>query len=214
MSHMPNVTLPKSELAIAAYAKLENVASALLFNHALRVFAFGSVVGKKRSLRFDSDMLFVCAMLHHIGLVDDQVTSNARFEIDSANVTKALLEQFKLEPALAAQAWDAVALHTSPEIPEYKSHLALALQIGVEADLYGWHFEEIPEASRQQIIHDFPREDNFSKLLVEIYGTALIRRRDSVFRTPYVDLLERADAKYRRPNLCGRILGSPWSYPR
>ena len=44
--------------------------------------------------------------------------------------------------------WDAIALHTTPEIPRYKQPEVRLVNLGVEYDILGLHFEELSRAAR------------------------------------------------------------------
>lgn len=61
----------------------------LLFLHAMRVFAFASIIGMRRGIAFDAELLYAAALFHGIGLTEGQRHRRRRDEIDGANVAHA-----------------------------------------------------------------------------------------------------------------------------
>ncbi len=57
----------------------------LLFHHSTRVYLFGALTGLRKGLQFDSELLYIGAMFHDMGLVDDYSSKTERFEVDGAN---------------------------------------------------------------------------------------------------------------------------------
>jgi len=41
----------------------------MLFNHSVRVFVFGAMKGIRQKIKFDSELLYVAALFHDLGLV-------------------------------------------------------------------------------------------------------------------------------------------------
>ncbi|HWL72675.1 MAG TPA: phosphohydrolase, partial [Burkholderiaceae bacterium] len=54
---------------------------------ALRVYCWGALAGKRRSLKFDRELLYGGAMLHNRGLTLAQCSAHERFEVDGANTS-------------------------------------------------------------------------------------------------------------------------------
>ena len=73
------------------------------------------------------------------------------------------------------------------------------------------HFCEVDPRQRQQALLAFPREADFGNKMINAIGAALLSRPDVAYGNLYSDILERLDPSYRRPNFCGRILGSDWA---
>ncbi len=51
------ISLPDSVLVQGATEFIQDTESALLFNHSSRVFCFASLAGRRRSLKFDAELL-------------------------------------------------------------------------------------------------------------------------------------------------------------
>ena len=120
------VTIPDSKMAQDATALVRDVANDLIFDHSRRTFLFGSLRGMDEGLRYDSELLYVGAMFHDLGLTDTYRRTDQRFEIDAADVARDFLKEYGVDGDAADTVWAAVALHTTPEIPLHRqSEVAL-----------------------------------------------------------------------------------------
>ncbi|KVD11683.1 phosphohydrolase [Burkholderia ubonensis] len=202
------IRIPDSALARAAAAAAQE--PALLYRHAMRVFLFASLIGRRRALAFDADLLYVAALFHDIGLTRRYRDSRHRFEVDSANAAQALLDGHGVPAAETAETWRAIALHTSFGIHPHMAPLTALLGAGVETDLFGSHFDEVTRAERDAVLHAWPRGAGFKELILEALAEGIAQRAATTFGSVCADVLERHDPNYRRMNFCGRVLGSNW----
>jgi HD superfamily phosphodiesterase len=83
------IKIPDSEIAREAAELVRQHQSELLFNHSVRVFVFGAMKGIRQNLKFDSELLYVAALFHDLGLVDAYHTDAKRFEVDGADAALA-----------------------------------------------------------------------------------------------------------------------------
>ena len=127
----PPVAVPDSRLVRDATELIRSVEPDLLYNHSLRVYSFGALQGERRGLAYDPELLYIGAMFHDIGLVEGHRSAHDRFEVDGANAAR----EFLLAHGVALDAvrivWDAVALHTTPGIPEHKEPEVALVTAGV-----------------------------------------------------------------------------------
>ena len=79
------VRIPDTKLALAATELVRDTESDLLFHHSTRVYYFGALAGLRQNLKFDSELLYIGAMFHDIGLTEQYRHSMLRFEVDGAN---------------------------------------------------------------------------------------------------------------------------------
>jgi hypothetical protein len=119
-STIAGIAIPDSTLANDATAFVRDIESDLLYHHSLRVFVFGSLQGQRRGLAYDPEMLYVGAMFHDVGLVEGHRSANDRFEVDGANAARDFLAERGIPAEAVRVVWDAIALHTTPGIPEHK----------------------------------------------------------------------------------------------
>ncbi|GEP12390.1 HD domain-containing protein [Methylobacterium gnaphalii] len=101
------IRIPDNARALAreAVELVREHASDLLFNHSVRVFVFGAMRGVRDGLTFDSELLYVAALFHDLGLADAYHTPTKRFEIDGADAARAFLQRHRLPGQKADLVW-------------------------------------------------------------------------------------------------------------
>jgi hypothetical protein len=202
------IHVPDSALARDATEFVQDTSTQLLYDHSRRVFLWGSLLGQERGLKFDPELLYVGAMFHDIGLVEGHRSPNERFEIDGANAARTFLEDHGVPESEVAVVWDAIALHTTPEIPRYKRPEVWLVTLGVEYDVLGLRTEELTAEQRDQVISAHPRP-GFKAGIVNAFYEGMRDKPDTTFGTMNTDILEAKDPGYVRPNFCDFIASNP-----
>ena len=149
------VTIPNSKLAQEATELVRDTESSLLFNHSTRVYYFGSLAGKRRGLDFDPELLYLGAMFHDIGLTPKYSSKADRFEVDSANTARAFLRDHHISQQEVDLVWTAIALHTTPGIPQYMHPVVALVNAGVEMDVLGIGYSEFAHADREAVVRNY-----------------------------------------------------------
>jgi HD domain len=202
--HIAGIQIPDSAIARDATEFVQDVSTQLLYDHSRRVFLWGSLLGTQRGLDFDSELLYVGAMFHDIGLIDGHRSAHERFEIDGANAARAFLQRHGLPENEITVVWDAIALHTTPEIPHYKRPEVLLVTLGVESDVLGLHYDEFSDEQRGDIVAAHPRT-NFKTGIVESFYEGIRDKPETAFGTMNTDILEAKLPGYVKPNFCDYI---------
>jgi HD domain-containing protein len=201
------IPIPDSAIAREATELVQDVAPPLLFHHSRRVFVWGSLQGEKLGLAYDPELFYVGAMLHDVGLVEGHRSEHERFEIDGANAARALLERHGLPEDRVMTVWEAIALHTTPEIPRYKQPEVRLVSLGVKYDVRGQGFDELSDDQRAAILAAHPRA-NFKEGIIAAFSAGIREKPETAFGTMYTDILEETVPGYVRPNFCDYIRGS------
>ncbi|MGF6779821.1 phosphohydrolase [Paraburkholderia sp. GAS334] len=204
------VDIPDGVMAQAATDLIRGTESELMFHHALRAFLFGALTGYREHLRFDAELLYVGAMFHNVGLNVKYQRSAYRFEVDGANAARDFLRQHVVADGAIQEVWEAIALHTTPGIPEHMSPVVALLSAGVQMDVRGARYNEFTAQERDEIVQAWPRESGFKKKIIEVYARGMEHRPETTFASVNADVLDRWDPDYRRLNFCGLVLGSDW----
>jgi hypothetical protein len=202
------IKIPDSKLAQEATDLLRQFSTPLLHAHSLRVYLFGSLRGRHRGWQVDPELLYVGAVFHDFGLTPKYRTQDHRFEIDSANAARQFLHSHGIEESAAEVVWDAIALHTTPEIPWHKRPEIALVTGGVEADVLGDGLDEIPAQDRDAVLAAYPRVD-FKRGIVLAFSDGFSYRPATTFGTMNTDVLERTQPGFRRPNFCDLIAANP-----
>lgn len=209
-TRVAGVEIPDSALAREATDHIRGIEPVLLFNHALRTFLFAALTGEREGRVVDVELLYVGTLFHNVGLHARFRHSLHRFEVDSANEAREFLRDHQIDDAAAEDVWNAVALHTTPGIPEHMSSLVALLAAGVQMDVRGARYDEFTVAQRDEIVQAYPRERGFKTKLIDAYAHGVALRPETTFGTVNADVLDRCDPNFRRLNFCGLILGSDW----
>jgi HD domain len=204
------VAIPDSSLARDATALVRDIESDLLYHHSLRVFVFGSLQGRRRGLVYDPELLYIGAMFHDVGLVEGHRSAHDRFEVDGANAARDFMAQRGVPVDDVRVVWDAIALHTTPGIPEHKEAEVALVNAGVALDVLGVGYESLTEGERAEVLAALPRLD-FKHRIIEAFGAGMAHKPETTFGTMNADVLERTLPGYRRSNFCELILASPFN---
>src|SRR5438105_15460563 len=118
-SAIVRVAIPDSKLAREITELARDTDTPLLFHHSGHVYYWGALTGKRRGLRFDPELLYAGAMFHDMGLTPQYASADKRFEVDSANTARDFLRRHGIDAQDIQTVWTAIALHTTPGIPQY-----------------------------------------------------------------------------------------------
>jgi hypothetical protein len=204
--HSPTA-VPDSRLAREATQLIRSVEPDLLYNHSLRVYAFGALQGEHRGLSYDPELLYIGAMFHDIGLVEGHRSADDRFEVDGANAAREFLVEHGVTGDALRIVWDAIALHTTPGIPQHKEPEVALVTAGVEFDVLGFGYDDISAQDREAVLAAYPRI-NFKESIIQAFAEGMAHRPETVFGTMNADVLVEKLPGYQPPNFCALIRAS------
>jgi hypothetical protein len=205
------IEIPDSKMARDLTELIRDTESDLLFHHSTRVYLFGALTGERKGLKFDPELLYVGAMFHDIGLTDTYRHSQLRFEVDGANATRDFLRSYGIPQESIEVVWDAIALHTTPGIPEHKKPEVALVTSGVEMDVLGIAYEQFTDAQREAVLAAHPRGGDFKNNIIQAFYDGMKHRPNSTFGTVNSDVLALKDNKFQPINFCRVILDSAWA---
>ncbi len=204
------VRIPDSKIAREVTEFIRDTESDLLFHHSIRVYFWGALAGNRMGLRFDPELLYAAAMFHDLGLTARYEDSRLRFEVDGANAARDFLRGHGVSESDIETVWNAVALHTTPGIPEFMRAEIALVQAGAGMDVAGRGYDQFTDVQREAVIAAFPREADFKHGIIDAFYEGLRRRPDSTFGTFNDDVLAHKDPDFRRVDMCSVILSSRW----
>lgn len=210
MTPLGHVTIPDSQLTREITQLVRDTASPLLFHHSSRVYYFGALAGQHRGLKFDRELLYAGAMFHDMGLTHPHSSVDERFEVDGANAARDFLRGHGLSPHDIDTVWTAIALHTTPGIPQHMHPVVALVTAGVEMDVLGLTYPEYSDAERNAVIHAHPRDDHFKEDILQAFYDGIKHKPQTTFGNVKADVLADKDPHFHRGNFCGVIRGSAW----
>jgi len=150
------VRIPKTPAALAVTELARAAYPAPLFGHALRSFLLARALGAPGE-QMDDEILYVAGIAHDLGMTAAYRSPNRRFEIDGADVARKVLLEHGRAADAARIAWDAVALHATGGIAQYKEVEVRALANGIGGDVLGG-FEPAERRIADEVFKAVPRE--------------------------------------------------------
>jgi hypothetical protein len=210
MKELHGVSIPDSRLAGEITELVRDTASPLLFHHSSRVYLFGALAGVRRSLRFDPELLYAGAMFHDMGLTTQHSSPDERFEVDGANAARDFLRRHGIAQPDIDVVWTAIALHTTPGIPQHMHPVVALVTAGVEMDVLGLTYSTYSDAEREAVVRLHPRADGFKEDIIQAFYDGIRHRPDTTFGNVKADVLSDKDPTFRRGDFCDVIRRSAW----
>ncbi|MBY2912875.1 HD domain-containing protein [Rhizobium leguminosarum] len=205
------ISIPNSKLAREVTEVVRDTASPLLFHHSSRVYYFGALAGKQRGLRFDPELLYTGAMFHDMGLTHQHSSADERFEVDGANAARDFLKSRGIAQADIDTVWTAIALHTTPGIPQHMHPVVALVTVGVEMDVLGLTYKDYSDQQREAVVHAHPRGDQFKEHIIQTFYEGIKHKPETTFGNVKADVLADKDPHFHRGNFCSVIRCSHWA---
>jgi HD superfamily phosphodiesterase len=204
-----DIVIPDTPLVRDVTAFIREAENDLLFDHSRRVFLFGALQGRRRGLQPDLELLYVGAMFHDIGLTDPYRTSPQRFEVDGANAARDFLLQRGVDEVDARKVWLGIALHTTPNVPEFLEPEIALVTAGVETDVLGIGRDDLSPEALAAVTAAHPRPD-FKRRILQAFTDGNKHRPHSTFGNVNADVLEHFDPSFVRDDFVDVILNNSW----
>jgi hypothetical protein len=205
------VSIPDSKLAGKVTELVRDTESSLLFHHSSRVYYFGALAGKHRGLRFDPELLYTGAMFHDMGLTRQHSSADERFEVDGANAARDFLRSHGISRQDIDTVWTAIALHTTPGIPQHMHPVVALVTAGVEMDVLGLTYPEYSQAEREAVVRQHPRPARFKEEIIQAFYDGIKHKPDTTFGNVKADVIADKEPDFHRGNFCSVIRGSAWA---
>ena len=202
--------IPDSSLAKAITAYIRDTETDLLFNHSSRVYHFGALAGVHRGLTFDRELLYAGAMFHDIGLMPSHASADKRFEVDGAFAARDFLRGHGIAEEDAFTVWTAIALHTTPGVPEHMHPVVALVTAGVEMDVLGLTYDRYSDDERETVVNAFPRTARFKEDIIQAFYDGIKHKPETTFGNVKADVIADKEPHFCRGNFCAVIRGSKW----
>jgi hypothetical protein len=151
---------PNSSAAREAEERCRELSSESLFNHCLRTYVWGALLGRRDRLDWDDELLYVACLLHDLGLTpahDGREPGVHCFAVEGARAAGALLTGIGWRPARRDRVGEAICLHNNPQVRPSQGVEAHLLTRGAAYDVIGRSFRAIPAELRDGELERHPR---------------------------------------------------------
>jgi HD domain len=208
--NIDGITIPDSQLAREITDLVRDTTSPLLFHHSSRVYYFGALAGKRRGLKFDPELLYAGAMFHDMGLTHQHSSAHERFEVDGANAARDFLRRHGIDAHDIDTVWTAIALHTTPGIPQHMHPVIALVTAGVEMDVLGLAYHDYSDAQREAVVHAHPRGEQFKENIIQTFYDGIKHKPDTTFGNVKANVIADKDPHFTPGNFCSFIRTSAW----
>lgn len=148
-------------------------------------------------------------MFHDLGLTDSYRTITQRFEVDGADEARRFLTAHGIDDDAAQRVWTAIALHTTPGIPEHMAPEIALVTAGVETDVLGIGYHDLDPGDIQAITTAHPRPD-FKRQILAAFTHGFGDRPETTFGTVNADVLAHFLPGFTRTDFVEVIESNPW----
>ena len=206
--NIAGIVAPDSELARKAAALAERVHSKTLLHHVHRTWWFAELIGKKREMKYDRELVYLASLLHDLGLSDDYA-ADKRFEVDGADAASKFLHAHGYPKAKTGIVWDAIALHITPDIADRREPEVALVHFGSHVDVLGLRMNEISPQLIDDVVALYPRL-GFKKAFTEALAEVARKKPHTAVGTGLADIGRRLVSGLEIPNVCDLLLGAPF----
>lgn len=204
------ITIPDSPMTRDATTFVRDTESDLLFHHSSRVYYWGALAGRRLDLKVDAELLYVGCMFHDIGLTHEHCSCDKRFEVDGANAARDFLQQYGVEQADIDKVWTAIALHTTPGIPQFMAPEIALVTAGVEMDVLGINYLQFSDEEREAVVQQHPRPPQFKEEIIQAFYEGIKHKPDTTFGNVKADVIADKQPQFTPLNFCSVIRQSRW----
>ena len=203
------IDIPDSRLAAEATALVREAEPPLLFDHSRRVYLFGMLQGRRRGLKPDPELLYVGAMFHDLGSDSDIPDLSSAIRDRRCERARRFLAEYGVGADDVRRVWTAIALHTTPGVPEFMDPEIALVTAGVETDVLGIGRDDLDPAALEAVTDAHPRPD-FKRRILEAFTEGFKDRPDTTFGTVNADVLAHFVPGFQRIDFVEVILNSSW----
>jgi hypothetical protein len=201
------VRIVDSKIAKDAIEISRSVSAPYLFNHAMRTYLFGSLVGRAQRTAFDEEILFLACILHDLGLTD-RFAGDLPFELQGAEAAKHFLEERAYPKDGIEMVWDGIAMHASA-IGQFKRPEISLVGEGAGADVIGPDFSQIKKSDFEAVVQAFPRL-KFKAAFVKTCADVVQKHPRGATRSFMRDVGERYVPGFSPRNFCDLVARAPF----
>jgi hypothetical protein len=145
-----------------------------------------------------------------MGLMPKYSSAKERFEVDGANTARDFLKSHHIAQNDIDTVWTAIALHTTPGVPEHMHPVIALVTAGVEMDVLGLAYSKYTDSVRNEVVHAHPRTDYFKEDIIEAFYNGIKHKPDTTFGNVKADVIADKEPTFKRGNFCDVIRQSQW----
>jgi hypothetical protein len=107
--------------------------------------------------------------------------------------------------------WTAIALHTTPGIPQHMHPVVALVTAGVEMDVLGLTYAQYSEAEREAVVREHPRGSQFKEDIIQSFYDGIKHKPSTTFGNVKADVIADKEPSFCPGNFCSVIRASDWA---
>ncbi|SCE01395.1 hypothetical protein GA0115246_109394 [Streptomyces sp. SolWspMP-sol7th] len=129
--------------------------------------------------------------------------------MDGAEEARAFLHSHGVPEDSVRRVWTAIALHTTPGVPEFMEPEVALVTAGVEYDVLGIGYGDLTAGQRAEVVALHPRPD-FKRRILAAFTEGVAPKPATTFGNVKADVLEHFVPGFRRDDFVTTIEDSEW----
>ncbi len=173
------IRLPDSAAALRASEHARALSQPWLFNHCLRTYVWGAMLGQLDQINFDQELLFVASTLHDLGLTDShncKEPSCSCFAVEGARAAHSFVAAIGWENERCDRLAEAISLHLNVRVGLGHGPEAHLLHEGAALDVIGARLRQIGPKAASAVLEQYPRLGFKQHMVVSMKEQARARR--------------------------------------
>ena len=158
---LSDVPVPDSTAARAALDVATQYYSPALRNHAIRAYLWGAIYARRNGIAVDTELLYVAAMLHDLGLVAAFDSHTIDFEYAGGHVAWVFCAGLGWPAQRRKRVADVIVQHmwneSDPALDPGREPEGHVLAVSTGMDISGGRVDEIPVPLRTEVLARYPR---------------------------------------------------------
>ncbi|WP_030595282.1 HD domain-containing protein [Streptomyces rimosus] len=139
-----------------------------LYHHSMRSYFFGAAWGQARGLDFDSELLFVSAMLHDLALTPPFDSHTLPFEEAGGHLARVFTAGLGWPRERRDRAAELIVLHMRDDVAPEQDPESRLLQVGTSADVSGAGLDAFDPVFVEALVAAYPRM-GFAESFVDLF---------------------------------------------
>jgi cyanamide hydratase family protein with HD domain len=151
------VNTPDTASSRAALEVTRRYLSPALFNHSVRSYHWAAALAREEAIATDTELLYVAAVFHDIGLVPEFDAHAIDFEYAGGHVAAVFAAGAGWAPARAQRVNEIIVRHMKADVDVETDPEGHVLERATGIDISGREVDLLPARTRAQVLSAWPR---------------------------------------------------------
>lgn len=151
------IAVPDTAACSAALEVATAYYSPALLNHSVRSYLWAAAYGTANKIEFDAELLYVAAILHDLGLVEEFDNPSLSFEVSGGHLAWVFGAAAGWPAERRVRASDVIIAHMADDVDVEADPEGHLLELSTALDISGRSPDAIPAELRAEVLEQYPR---------------------------------------------------------